>query len=63
MMGERNPQAALWSYRVNLDKRVRRDRPLRRIDAVLDPALRVSKSLTAMVAEATNLCCRMSSCE
>jgi len=35
-MGERDPQAPLWSYRVNLDSRVRRDHPLRRIDAVLD---------------------------
>ena len=36
MMGERDPQAPLWSYRVNLDKRVRRDHPLRRINQVLD---------------------------
>src|SRR6516225_8912831 len=36
MMGERDPQAPLWSYRVNLDKRVRREHPLRRINGVLD---------------------------
>ena len=34
--GERDPQAPLWSYRVNLEKRVRRDHPLRRINQVLD---------------------------
>jgi transposase len=36
MMGERDPQAPLWNYRVNLDKRVRSDHPLRRINEVLD---------------------------
>jgi transposase len=36
MMGERDPQAPFWNYRVNLDKRVRSDHPLRRINAVLD---------------------------
>src|SRR6516162_1182122 len=36
MMGERDPQAPMWSYRVNLDKRVRRDHPLRRINGALD---------------------------
>jgi transposase len=36
MMGERDPQAPMWSYRVNLDKRVRSDHPLRRINEVLD---------------------------
>src|ERR1700751_2475270 len=36
MMGERDRQAPMWSYRGNLDKRVRGDHPLRRIDAVLD---------------------------
>jgi hypothetical protein len=36
MMGEREPQAPLLNYRVNLDKRVRRDHPLRRINEVLD---------------------------
>ncbi len=36
MMGEREPQTPLWNYRVNLDKRVRRDHPLRRINEVLD---------------------------
>jgi hypothetical protein len=35
-MGERNPQKQLWSYQVNLDKRVRSDHPLRRIDERLD---------------------------
>jgi len=36
MMGKREPQAPLWNYRVNLDKRVRSDHPLRRINGVLD---------------------------
>jgi transposase len=36
MMGERNPQKQLWSYQVNLDKRVRSDHPLRRINETLD---------------------------
>jgi hypothetical protein len=36
MMGERDSQAPLWNYWVNLDKRARGDHPLRRINAVLD---------------------------
>src|ERR1700757_4103027 len=36
MMGERDPQKPLLSYQVNLDKRVRSDHPLRRINQVLD---------------------------
>src|ERR1700745_688533 len=36
MMGERDPQEQLWSYQVNLDKRVRSDHPLRRINQALD---------------------------
>src|SRR6516164_3188727 len=36
MMGERDPQEPMWSYRVNLDKRVRSDHPLRRINEALD---------------------------
>jgi transposase len=36
MMGEGDRQTPMWSYRVNLDKRVRSDHPLRRINAVLD---------------------------
>jgi transposase len=36
MMGEADWQAPIWSYRVNLDKRVRSDHPLRRINSVLD---------------------------
>jgi transposase len=36
MTGERDPQAPMWSYRVNPDKRVRSDHPLRRINEVLD---------------------------
>jgi hypothetical protein len=36
MMGKRDPQAPMWSYRVNLDKRLRRDHPLRRINEALD---------------------------
>jgi transposase len=36
MMGERDPQKQLWSYQVNLDKRVRGDHPLQRINQALD---------------------------
>ena len=36
MMGERESQTPLWNYRVNLDKRVRRDHQLRRINEVLE---------------------------
>src|SRR5260370_40778581 len=36
MMGERDPQKQVWSYEVNLDKRVRSDHPLRRINQALD---------------------------
>jgi hypothetical protein len=36
MMGERDLQKQLWSYQVNLDKRVRSDHPLRRIDERLE---------------------------
>jgi transposase len=36
MMGERDPQKRLWSYQVNLDKRVRSDHPLRRINGTLE---------------------------
>jgi hypothetical protein len=36
MIGERERQTPLWNYRVNLDKRVRRDHPLRRINEVLE---------------------------
>jgi transposase len=36
MMGKGDRQAPMWSYRVNLDKRVRREHPLRRINEVLD---------------------------
>jgi transposase len=36
MMGTHQPQNDLFSYQVNLDKRVRADHPLRRIDAILD---------------------------
>jgi hypothetical protein len=35
-MGERDPRAPLWSYRVNLDKRARSDHSLRRINEALD---------------------------
>jgi hypothetical protein len=37
-MGERDSQKQLWSYQVNLDKRVRSDHPLRRINQALDLA-------------------------
>jgi transposase len=36
MMGTHHPQNELFNYQVNLDKRVRADHPLRRIDAILD---------------------------
>ena len=36
MMGIHQPQEALFSYRINLDHRVRQDHPLRRVAAVLD---------------------------
>lgn len=36
MMGSHQPQNDLFSYQVNLDKRVRADHPLRQIDAILD---------------------------
>jgi transposase len=36
MMGEEDSQVPIWSYRVNLDKRVRDDHPLRRINGTLD---------------------------
>lgn len=35
-MGVHQSQVELFSYTVNLDKRVRADHPLRRIDAVVD---------------------------
>jgi transposase len=36
MMSEEDSQVPVWSYRVNLDKRVRSDHPLRRIRSALD---------------------------
>jgi transposase len=36
MMSEGDAQAPMWSYQVNLEKRVRNDHPLRRINRVLD---------------------------
>jgi transposase len=36
MMDEEDSRVPIWSYRVNLDKRVRDDHPLRRIRAALD---------------------------
>ncbi len=36
MMGIHQPQEELFSYRVNLDHRVRKDHPLRRVAAVID---------------------------
>ena len=35
MMDEEDSQVPIWSYRVNLDKRVRDDHPLRRIRAAI----------------------------
>jgi transposase len=36
MMGIHQPQAELFSYRVNLDKRIRPDHPLRRVAQAVD---------------------------
>ena len=36
MMGIHQPQKELFSYQVDLDRRVRADHPLRRLNAVLD---------------------------
>src|ERR1700741_1387770 len=36
MMSEEDSQVPIWSYRVNLDKRIRSDHSLRRINGVLD---------------------------
>ena len=36
MMSEEDSQVPIWSYLVNLDKRIRSDHPLRRINGVLD---------------------------
>jgi transposase len=36
MMSDEDSQVPVWSYRVNLDKRVRSDHPLRRIRSALD---------------------------
>jgi hypothetical protein len=36
MMSEEDSQVPIWSYRVNLDKRIRSDHPLRQINGVLD---------------------------
>ena len=36
MMGTHQLQNELFSYRVNLEKRVRPDHPLRRVKAILD---------------------------
>jgi hypothetical protein len=36
MMRERDAQKQLWNYQVNLDKRVRSDHPLRRINETLE---------------------------
>src|SRR5258708_26815989 len=36
MVGERDAQKQLWNYQVNLDKRVRSDHPLRRINETLE---------------------------
>src|SRR5882672_10364319 len=36
MMGQQNPQKELFSYQVDLDRRVRADNPLRKIAAAVD---------------------------
>lgn len=36
MMGTQNEQGSLFTYRVNLDKRVRCDHPLRRVHEAVD---------------------------
>jgi transposase len=35
MMGTQDPQKQLWSYHINLDKRVRNDHPLRKLNQAL----------------------------
>jgi hypothetical protein len=35
MIGSRDPQKQLWSYHINLDKRVRSDHPLRKLNQAL----------------------------
>jgi transposase len=35
MMGSREPQKQLWSYHINMDKRVRSDHPLRKFNEAL----------------------------
>src|SRR6266403_2676235 len=56
MMRERDPQAPLWNYWVNLDKRVCSDHPLRRINAMLNLSFVVKPSPTPTVGGATNRC-------
>src|SRR5688572_26921662 len=36
MMGTHNPQKSLWSYNIDLDRRVRLDHPLRKVAAAVD---------------------------
>jgi len=53
MMGSRDPQKQLWSYHVNLDKRVRSDHPLRKLNEVLKLDSSVKKLRTSMESKAT----------
>ena len=43
MMGINQTQAKLFSYEVNLDRRVRADHPLRRVNAMIDFTLRARR--------------------
>src|SRR5579863_1914986 len=48
MMDEEDSQVPIWSYRVNLDKRVRDDHPLRRIRAAPSLAQLASRRRTRL---------------
>src|SRR5258708_34547211 len=56
MMRERDPQAPLWNYWVNLDKRGCSDHPLRRINAMLNLSFVVKPTPTPTVGGETNRC-------
>jgi hypothetical protein len=49
MMSEEASQIAIWSYRVNLDKRIRSDHPLRRINEVLVDSAEKPRFLKVMI--------------
>lgn len=51
-MGQQDSQKALFSYHIDLDRRIRADHPLRRVAAVIEP-LPVSVWPTPMEPTAT----------